>query len=111
MKALLWIIRIILALFFILAAYSHGFAPYDVAVKNAHWIADVSPTFRLFLGVVELAGGIGMLIPNTSRAAALGLVALMICATAFHLSRGEAHIIWMNLMLGVLAAIVAWRRA
>jgi uncharacterized membrane protein YphA (DoxX/SURF4 family) len=109
MIVLIWIARILLALFFILAAYFHGFAPLDVAAKSAHWISDISPAFRKVLGVIELAGGVGVLIPRLARPAALGLAALMCCAVAFHLSRGESHIIWLNLCLAAVAIFVAWR--
>ena len=107
MQTLRWILKIVLALFFGAAAYYHGLAPREVAVQSAPWIADVSTGFRTFLGLVELAGAIGVLVPRTARLAAGGLVILMLCATAFHVSRGEPHIIWMNLCVAGLAAIVA----
>ena len=110
MNVFLWIAQVLLALFFVSASYFHGVAPHDVAVRNAPWIADVSPAFRTLIGAVELAGGIGVLIPAFARWTALGLTVLMMCATAFHLWRGEAHIIWLNLCLGAVAAFVGWGR-
>jgi hypothetical protein len=43
--------------------------------------------------------------------AALGLAAIMVLAMATHLSRGEVAMLPVNLLLGGLAAFVAWGRA
>lgn len=72
--------------------------------------------FTLFLGVAEVAGAVGVVVPALTRikpvltpvaAGALGLV--MILATAFHLSRGEP--VGLTAGLALVAAFVAWGRA
>ena len=70
-----------------------------------------------FIGVSELAGAIGLILPAATKIkptltplAALGLLTIMILAMAFHLSRGEAQALPINMALGGLAAFVAWGR-
>lgn len=59
---------------------------------------------------MEIAGAIGLLVPRLSGLAALGLVALMIGATvATVLTMGVAAVL-MRVVLGVVAALVAWGR-
>jgi len=64
------------------------------------------------------AGALGLILPAVTRirpkltaAAGLGLVTVMVLAAAFHLSRGEAQVLPLNLTLGALAAFVAWGRS
>ena len=65
---------------------------------------------RYVVGVLEIAGGIGLLVPRLTRLAASCLVALMVGATIaqlFFLSEG----FWYTpVILGVLLAVVAWFR-
>jgi DoxX-like family len=70
-----------------------------------------------FMGVVDMAGGLGMLLPAITRIkpqltvwAALGCVVLQACAMVFHISRGEAMVTPMNLVFLALSAFVFWGR-
>lgn len=45
--------------------------------------------FAVFIGVVEVAGAIGLLIPSTTRWAAYGLSIVMLGAAYTHLINGE----------------------
>ncbi|WP_433161705.1 DoxX family protein [Kribbella sp. CA-247076] len=61
---------------------------------------------RLLVGVLEIAGGIGLLVPRLSGLAATGLVALMAGAVVTNVFvLGIAPV--MPLVFGVLAAVVA----
>ena len=64
-----------------------------------------------------MPGAIGLILPAATKIkptltplAALGLLTIMILAMAFHLSRGEAQALPINMVLGGLAAFVAWGR-
>ena len=46
--------------------------------------------FALLIGVAELAGAVGLLIPKTTKWAIYGLTAVMIGAVFTHLTNGEA---------------------
>jgi putative oxidoreductase len=64
---------------------------------------------RYFVGTVELAGAIGLLVPRLCGLAALGLVALMIGAAATNVGvLGEPPCLPIAYLL--VAAAVAWRR-
>jgi uncharacterized membrane protein YphA (DoxX/SURF4 family) len=117
MNVALWTAQIVLALFFLAAGYWHGILPYDQAVKSARWIADLPPAFVRFTTLAECAAGLGVVLPAAFRIAprltplaAIGIVALMLSATAFHLSRGEPRSIPMLLTVAAIAAFVAWGR-
>jgi putative oxidoreductase len=72
------------------------------------------PPLLRSIGLAELAGALGLLPsltrirPNLTPLAALGLIAVMVLAIPFHLSRGEAMMLPMNPILAVLAGIIAW---
>jgi len=80
-------------------------------------MGDVPPTFLRATGVVDLMGGIGILLPTLTRIlpgltvlAALGCALLQLCAIVFHIARGEAANTPFNFVLVVLAAFVVWGR-
>jgi len=112
----LWIAQSLLALVFGFAGTMKLLTPIDELAKNAAWIKDSAFLIR-FIGTSELAGALGMLLPSLSRIkpkltslAAVGLFVIMVLATGFHLTRGETKVIPMTLLLGALAAFVAWGR-
>ena len=76
-----------------------------------------APLVRV-IGVCELLGAIGLLLPAATRirpeltpAAATGLTTVMALAIAFHLYRGDAGGRFiLPAALGLVAAFVAWAR-
>lgn len=113
----LWVLQVLLSLFFLLAGYNHGFRPIEEVAKSAPWIAAVPPTLARFIGFAELAGAIGIVLPAAMRIApwltplaATGLAIIMALAVPFHVMRGEANVIGINLLVAALAAFVAWGR-
>ncbi len=112
----LWIAQILLALVFGVAGTFKLVTPIAELAKNAAWIKDAAFLIR-FIGVSEVAGALGMLLPALSRIrpkltslAALGLLTIMVLATGFHLMRGEARFTPLTIALGALAGFVAWGR-
>jgi hypothetical protein len=70
-----------------------------------------------FIGVSEVAGSLGMLLPALTRVlpvltawAGVGLATIMVLASALHASRGEWDHLPVTLGLFALAAFVAWGR-
>lgn len=113
----LWVAQGILALIFLWAAYTKLFQPLEEAAKTLPWAKD-NPGLVKITGVVELLGAIGIILPAALRIqpkltilAAYGIIALMISAAVFHISRGEASLIGMNIFFLLLAAFVAWGRS
>lgn len=73
--------------------------------------------FRLFLGVAEIAGAVGILLPAMTRKlpwltpVAAGCLAFVVAsATVLHLSRGETSAAVTTTILFLLAAFVAYGR-
>jgi putative oxidoreductase len=118
MKALrvgLWVAQILVALVFLSAALGKLTQPYESLAASQAWVRLFSPEMVKLIGVIELFGIAGLILPSLTRIlpvltplAAAGLAVTMIFAAAAHLRVGEAPIV--NLILGGLAAFVAWGR-
>ncbi|MCT2277864.1 DoxX family protein [Micromonospora chalcea] len=70
-----------------------------------------APWFRYLIGLVELAGGIGLLVPRLAGLAAVGLALLMIGAAvtqAFILDGGA--LVLTPVVLFFLFVFIAWGR-
>ena len=70
-----------------------------------------------FTGVLDLLAGIGLVLPAILRIqpkltiyAAYGTIALMIAASIFHIARGEASQIVVNIFFMGFAIFIAWGR-
>ena len=67
--------------------------------------------FRYLVGALELAGGIGLLVPRLAGAAALGLVGLMIGATYTQITVFDGPATTVTpIVLGGICAAIAWAR-
>lgn len=112
----LWVVQILLAALLISGAIMK-FMPIAHISQSMPWTGDVPPLIVRLLGCIDLAGALGLVLPGLLRIkprltpwAAVGVVALMLCATLFHVSREETPVIGLNLVAGALAAFVAWGR-
>ena len=117
LSAGLWIAQILIAFFMLFGAYMKLAAPADEVAKMMVW-ATQYPTLKAFTGIVDLLGGLGILLPALTRIqprltvlAALGVIALQVLAFAFHASRGEWPATPFNVFLLVLAGFVYWGRS
>jgi hypothetical protein len=91
--------------------------PIDEIAQMMPWVGEVSPSFFYFTALVDILGGLGILLPSLTRIkpqltvlAAAGCVALQVCAAGFHLSRGEAGDTPLNFILIGLSLFVFWGR-
>ena len=71
--------------------------------------------FIIFIGVCEFLGGAGLIVPamtgvkpKVTPFAAFGLALVMILAAVFHIVRGEYNFVPINLVLGGVAAFIAY---
>lgn len=69
--------RYLLALFFILAGTNHFISPEIYLTMMPPWLP-AQGAMNAISGAAEIAGGFGILIPKTRRAAGLGLILLLI---------------------------------
>ncbi|AKV02640.1 putative integral membrane protein [Labilithrix luteola] len=114
----LWVAQVLLALMFGMAGAMKSFTPIGELSKSLPWVAESPAALVRFIGLSELAGALGLILPSVTRVrprltalAAVGLVLVMALASLFHLSRGEAKAVPVNFVLGGLAAFVAWGRS
>ena len=116
LNVLLWISQGLIALTLIWAAYAKLLQPIEETAKMLPWALD-NPKLLTFTGIIDLLGGIGIIVPaalkiqpKLSVYAAYGTIALMIAASIFHVSRGESSLIGMNIFFLILAMFVVWGR-
>jgi putative oxidoreductase len=105
---LLWTAQIVLAAVFIYVA-ALRLTGASTSVQTFEKIG-LGQWLRYLTGVVELAGGIGLLIPRVAGAAALGLVGVMIGATIANLLVLTPALTALTIALGITSALVAWAR-
>lgn len=113
----LWVVQALLALAFGAAGLLKLFAPVAQLAARMSWVPHVPEGLVRFIGVSELAGALGLVLPSLTRVqpkltplAAAALVAVMVLAAGVHVSLGEAPLTGVNAVLGGLAAFVAWGR-
>lgn len=106
----LWGIQIVVGLFFVIASavpkfYGDPFAVWLFAQIGAgQW-------FRYLVGILELAGGIGLLTTRLAAPAAIGLMGLMIGAAFTQaVVLGAPAGMVTPAILFVLVAVIAWGR-
>jgi putative oxidoreductase len=110
----LWIAQILLAGMFGMVGFMKIATPIAVLAQKMAWVTG-APALVRFIGICELAGAIGLILPTAFKIvpklagfAATGLLAIMVLAVPFHIYRGEARVIAVPVLLGVLAAFVSW---
>jgi uncharacterized membrane protein YphA (DoxX/SURF4 family) len=116
MNIALWILQVLLGGMFLMAGAMKAFQ-YERAKASLPWVKDVSRGLTTFIGIAELLGGLGLLLPAITGIlpwltplAAAGLALIMILAIGFHASRREPQAIGINAVLLLLATFVAYGR-
>ncbi len=113
----LWVVQVLLGVMFFFAGVTKASQPMEALALQMPWTVVVGTAMTRFIGVSELLGGLGLILPSALRimpklsvlaGAALALV--MLLAAGLHASRGEYPAIAINFVLGGLAAFVAWGR-
>jgi uncharacterized membrane protein len=106
----LWTAQILVGLFFVVASAAPKLLgeAYAVAIFDEIGAGD---WFRYFVGLVELAGGVGLLVPRLAAPAAVGLVGLMIGAAYTQVTVFAAPATTVTpVVLGLVCAAIAWAR-
>ena len=118
MNVVLWIIAGLLAAAFAAAGLMKLAQPKaKLAESGMAWTEDFSEGQVKLIGLVEVLGAIGLILPAAldiapilTPIAAAGLVLTMLGATVVHARRGEKSSIPVTLVLAALAAFVAIMR-
>jgi protein-S-isoprenylcysteine O-methyltransferase Ste14 len=120
MNLILWIATALLVTVFLLAGATHAFRSLAMLAKDRRMqgVRELPPVFVRFIGVCELLGVAGLLLPALTgmlpwltALAAAGLGGVMLCALIFHLARREFTAVPVVTVLLALAAFVAYGRA
>lgn len=113
---LLWVAQGLVATMFFFAFYAKLLQPVEETAKTMPWVAE-QPDLATIAGIADLLGALGLILPAALRIqpklttlAAYGGVLLMLAGTAFHLMRGEAEVIGLNIILIALLAFIIWGR-
>jgi hypothetical protein len=112
----LWLTHALLAAFFVYAGFTKLATPAAELAQMIPWTAEL-PSLVLVTGLVDVLGGLVILLPALARIrprltvlAAIGLLVLQVLALGFHAMRGEMMVIPMNIVLIALVAFVLWGR-
>ena len=114
----LWVAQVLLALAFGAAGVMKLFQPIEALGAMMTWVTVTPDLLVRFIGFVELAGALGMILPAITHIlpfltplAALGFAIIQVLAIGVHASLGEtAMSLPMNLVLLALSLFVAWGR-
>jgi DoxX-like family len=114
LNVVLWIIQGLLALLFLFAGGVKLILPIASMAKQVA----LPGWFLRFIGVAEVLGGIGLILPGITRIrtgltslAACGLVIIMIGATWITATEGSIRSALFPLAVGLLAAFIAYARS
>ena len=114
MNIALWIVQVLLAVAFLAHGWLLLSPPPEIAVLMN---ASMPRWFQVFLGIAEVAAGVGLALPGLTRIlpglvvwAAVGVMIVMVSATVFHVVRGEIGSAVITLVLLAMATFVAYMR-
>jgi uncharacterized membrane protein YphA (DoxX/SURF4 family) len=113
----LWVAQLVLATSFIWAGMMKLFQPVEKLSEMWLWTSQVPVALMKFTGIVDLLGGIGLILPSLlhikpklTPITAVAIIALMVCASIFHITRDEVSQIGANIVFAIIAAFIAWGR-
>jgi NAD(P)H-dependent flavin oxidoreductase YrpB (nitropropane dioxygenase family) len=110
----LWILQAVLAALFALSGLGKAFQSKEKVLVKAPVLEDYAPATIRFIGAAELAGAVGIVLPEAlgiapvlTPVAAVGLVVLMLLGALAHARRGERLGVAVTVVLAALAAVIA----
>jgi len=117
MNIALWIVQILLALQFLIVGSMKAFFPLGTIAKPFRWVPTFPPVVVRLIGVCEILGVIGILVPPLTHifpwlaiAAAVGFMVVVFSGALLHFSRREYTVIGPNILFFLLAAFVVYGR-
>lgn len=117
LSVLMWIALLMVSLMFLFAGFTKISTPIPELSEMMPWAGEYPEAFVRSIGVIDLIGGLALLLPPilkiTPKPAMLAIyasIALQVCAAIFHLSRGEAAVVPLNVILLVCLFFVLWMR-
>lgn len=115
MDTVLWVVQWVLAVAFLVSGAMKAVLPERQLRANPQmaWIEDTGIGQARAAGIAEVLAAFGLVLPGLTDTAtiltplaATGLVIVMALAARVHLGRGETQMVAVNVVLGLLAALV-----
>jgi uncharacterized membrane protein len=110
-----WVVAGLLALFYLYSGGIKVVQSREQLRPMMSWVDSMPLGFVRTIGVLEVLGALGLILPPLTGiatwlalAAAIGLVLLQIGGITLHLSRGEAKVIGLNIVLLVAGGGAFW---
>ncbi len=110
-----WTVAALLALLYLYSGGLKVLRSPDQLRPMMGWIDALPLRLVRTIGVLEVLGAIGLILPPLTGiapalalAAAIGLVLIQVGGISLHLSRGEVKVIWLNIVLLALAGVETW---
>ncbi len=117
LNIMLWVVQVLLAAMFVLTGLLKLTLPAEKLPALMPWTADAHLSFIRFVGIAEVIGGIGLVVPAWLRIkpiltpwAATGIATIMVLSIPVRFLRGETSSLGLNILLLVLATFVGWGR-
>jgi uncharacterized membrane protein YphA (DoxX/SURF4 family) len=118
MNKALWIIQVLLAAMFTVAGIMKLTQSKEKLSKQLPWVNDISMRTVRFIGLSELLGGIGLIVPwltgivpILTPISAIGICLIMVLAiTTVYLKKQEFKAVVINIILFLMSAFVAYGR-
>jgi uncharacterized membrane protein YphA (DoxX/SURF4 family) len=117
MNTALWIAQGLFGAMFIMAGIFKSTQAKEKLAKNMPWVNDYSGPQVKLIGLSELLGGIGLIVPwytgivpILTPIAAVGLGAIMVLAAFYHFGKKEYSGIGVNAVLLAGVAFIAYGR-
>lgn len=118
LRVALWIAQGFICLSFVAIGLMKLLTPIPKLAAQIHWAGEYPVAFVRGIGLIDIAGGVGILLPAVTRIApgltvpaALGCTLLQICAIVFHVSRGEASFTPINFVFLATCIFILWGRS
>jgi hypothetical protein len=115
MKVAYWIVAAVLALIYLYSGGIKVVRSKDRLRPMMGWVDGVPLGLLRTIGVLEVLGALGLVLPpltgiaaGLALAAATGLALIQVGALSLHLSRGEVKVIGLNMVLLALAGVAIW---
>lgn len=117
MNVFLWILQALLATAFGLVGVMKSIRPKEKLRPAMPWVEDFTATQVRLIGVVELLGAVGLILPavtdiapTLTPLAATGLAITRLAAAVTHARRKEPSSLAVNVALFAPAVVIAWGR-
>ncbi len=114
MNIVLWVLQGVLGAAFIAAGLMKATQPKEKLPAAMTWTQRYGAGTIKFIGVMELLGGLGLILPWATGIApvltpiaAVGLLVVMLLAAVDHVRAKEYSVLPVNLVLGGIALVIA----